>query len=678
MPGYAVLTKFIGEDKTSAVMDAMGRRSKAFGKTTSAAFRRASISAGVFNGVLGAMGVGALVSRGISGMSRATRELGQQWLDFDSNVTQAAAKFPTSIRRGTMAFKRLGAAARDVGSKTQFTSAQAAGGLNFLAMAGFNASQAIALLPGVTDLATVGHMDLARATDIASDVLGAFGLATKNTAQLQKNFTRVQDVMANTITSTNVDMEQLFETMKFAGPVATVAGASIETFTTAAGAMAQAGIKGSLAGTALRTAFVRLAAPPAAAAKALKKLGVKTKDINGDLKDFFVILRDINKGMLLKKMGTGTRLAALSAIFGRRAVAGMSVLLKEGVDNLEAFREKQIAAGGTSRRIAAEIQKSMINRLATLKSSLIEVGFKFIEAFGSKSGQGIDDLIAKIRKFDVKPVVQGIRDVRDAIKDVTDWINILWPAIEVVGKAWLGYKGIVLALTVIQWGFNLALVVSTKKITLIVVAIVVLIAIVVLLVKRWELVTAVMKVASLYFALFIAGSVKLAKEFANDIIAWIVYPLNLIIRAINKIAGLKIPEIEIKLFTDFDVDNEIIKGLKQDIAKAKDRVKFEAVKTNESATAAYNALVAQKGFAASRDIYRQIPTQATGVSELSDEFNLPTSGPATPQIQAPEGSRSRFEGMLKIVTEKTAGQTINFEESSSAPDFDVKLLDAVY
>ena len=74
-------------------------------------------------------------------------------------------------------------------------------------MAGFRADQAMSLLPGVVDLATVANMDLARATDIASDSLGAFGLMTEDTGQLATNFTRINDVMAKTITTSNTNMK---------------------------------------------------------------------------------------------------------------------------------------------------------------------------------------------------------------------------------------------------------------------------------------------------------------------------------------------------------------------------------------------------------------------------------------------------------------------------------------
>jgi len=328
MPPMIVSTLFKGKDLISPIFKKNATLAGLFGNKTSKAFKKASRSATDFKSILKGVLTAGLIQRGVATLSRGIRAAVTEFVDFDSALTRAGAKFPEVIKRGTDSFKKLGAVARKIGAETQFTAADAARGLDFLAMAGFNAEQAMSMLPGVVDLATTAGMDLARATDIASDSLGAFGLMTKDTAQLQTNLSRVTDVMAATVTSANTDMEQLFETMKMAGPVATNAGASIETFNTMAATMANAGIKGSLAGTALRTAFVNLAAPTAGAKGWLKKLKVEIKDSNGNMRDMFDIMNQLRKGTA--KMGNVQKTAAMNAIFGKRAVAGMTVVLNGG------------------------------------------------------------------------------------------------------------------------------------------------------------------------------------------------------------------------------------------------------------------------------------------------------------------------------------------------------------
>ncbi|KKL99369.1 hypothetical protein LCGC14_1815120 [marine sediment metagenome] len=179
------------------------------------------------NQVVGRLGV--LTKRvakvGIIAFGVALGLVTREFVNFDQAITSSSAKFGDlnlATAKGQKQLKALGKIARDVGAATQFSATEAAQGLDYLAMAGFNVEQAIAGLPRVIDLATVGKIDLARATDISSDALGAFNMMVKDSSQLQTNMTRINDVMAKTITSSNTDLEQLFETIKKGAPAFTI------------------------------------------------------------------------------------------------------------------------------------------------------------------------------------------------------------------------------------------------------------------------------------------------------------------------------------------------------------------------------------------------------------------------------------------------------------------------
>ena len=134
---------------------------------------------------------------------------------FDNAMLTSASKFSDldlSIQSGVDTYNRMKTVARQVGATTKFTSAQAAEGLNYLAMAGFNAEQAMVALPQTTNLAIVANTDLARATDITTDSLGAFNLMSQDTAQLQKNLGRVNDVYAKTVNPhlNHLNLDDLF------------------------------------------------------------------------------------------------------------------------------------------------------------------------------------------------------------------------------------------------------------------------------------------------------------------------------------------------------------------------------------------------------------------------------------------------------------------------------------
>src|SRR5699024_449046 len=157
--------------------------------------------------------------------------------------------------------------ARELGQTTQFTASQAADGMKYLAMAGLDANEIMAAMPGMLDLAVAGNLDLGTTADIASDTMAAFGLEASEA-------TRVADVLAKTATSSNTNIEMLGDTMKYVAPVARTAGMSLEETSAMAGLLANVGIKSSQAGTTMKSMLLKLANPSAKASNLLSDLGV--------------------------------------------------------------------------------------------------------------------------------------------------------------------------------------------------------------------------------------------------------------------------------------------------------------------------------------------------------------------------------------------------------------------
>jgi TP901 family phage tail tape measure protein len=438
--------------------------------------------------------VGRIGMRGLqiatAALGVAVGYVGREFIQFDSALTNAAAKFSDidlATAEGQARLQELGRTAREVGATTKFSASEAAQGLDFLAMAGFNSAQAMAALPGVTSLAIVANTDLATATDIASDALGAFGLMTQDTAQLQENYTRINDVMAETMTSANTNMEQLFESVTAGAPTFTAAGQSLETFNAMVGIMANSGVKGSQAGTQLRNVMLRLADPTAEAADVLKELGIQTQDQDGNFRDIIDILADFERG--LEGMGTAQRSAALSTIFGARSVTGINLLLQEGTESIAEFRDGLEGAAGASERMAGIIGGSLQNKLLGLKSAAIEVGFKFIEGFRDKAAGAIDRATEALRNLDVDAVLERISGVVQRF--VRLWESGFLPAL-LAGVA--AYKAISIAVGLyqtalaaakaVQLAFNVAA--AANPIGAIVLAVSLLVAAITFLINRWD------------------------------------------------------------------------------------------------------------------------------------------------------------------------------------------------
>lgn len=450
--GLSLFSNFlVGKNEVGKRLDENKARLRSFEK----AGKRASITGGtIFKGALGAN----IATRGISLLTGGVIGAGREFIDFDRAVTSAGAKFGPMFARGTQGAKELTKVTRGIGAATEFSATQAAEGLDFLALAGFNAKQSIALLPGVVDLATATQSDLARATDIASDSLGAFGLMSKDSAVLGTNLSRVMNVMAKTTTTANTSMEDLFESVKKGAPAFTASGQSVESFSALAGELANSGLKGSEAGTALRNMMLRLADPSAEAGKVIRNLGVKTEDAEGNFRDVVDILADFEEGT--KKMGSAQRTAALSTVFGARTVNSVNVLLKSGTTRLREYRKALEDSENAATKLAEAMRKSLGARLAKLRSAAIELGFKFFDAFGPQIEAGIDKITKGVDSMN-KNFGALKTNVSGAIQFFNNWSGTIKFAAGALASYWAIQKGIIITQGIMATGLKLKIAAMT-------------------------------------------------------------------------------------------------------------------------------------------------------------------------------------------------------------------------
>ena len=484
---FAIETVFKIIDRMSGPMRSMGMVAGQFTRQLGVDWRNAQLSAKQFLGNIGpqfqqkmrmAATVGFMALA--AGVGLATAE----FIKFDTAITQAGAKF-SDIKKSpelfTKSLQELRNTARQIGATTQFSAVEAGQGLDFLAMAGYTSKQAIAMLPGVLDLATVAGMDLGRATDIASDALGAFGLAAKDDAQIKANLARINDVFAKTITTSNTNLEMLFDSVRKGGTVFATAGVDVEMFATLTGTLANSGLKATEAGTGLRNMMLRLAKTTPEADRALKKLGV-TVSKDGNFRNMIDIIADFQKG--LQKLGTKERMKYLGQIFGVKTITSASVLINQNIDSLREYEKQIRASGGASQEMAGVIRGSLGNQLKVLQSTLLETGFQFLEGFEKPGRSGIETLTEAIRGFDPKPIAQGIMTAASAVSEFWKAIKPVAPTVLVLIGIWKLYKGVLFAAAVVQAIFNATL--AANPIGLTIAAVFLLIAAITLLVIHWE------------------------------------------------------------------------------------------------------------------------------------------------------------------------------------------------
>lgn len=318
-------------------------------------------------GLAGSMaGTGAAGLATGSGILYAGAQMLAPGLDFDASMSKVQSL--TRLQKDDPQLQALRDQARQLGASTQFTAGQAADAQGFLGMAGFDPKAIQAAMPGMLDLAKAGDSDLAETADIASNILTGFNLKASETG-------RLGDVLVGAFTRSNTNLQMLGETMKYAGPVAASVGQDIETVAAMAGKLGDAGIQGSMDGTALRAILGRLIAPPKMAAKALDTLGVSAKDAQGNLRDMPTVLQEIYEKT--KGMGDADRAGLLKAIAGEEAVAGLQVLVAQaGSGGLQEFISTLRKTEGEASSTAKTMADNLRGDLSALGSAWEDLGIQ--------------------------------------------------------------------------------------------------------------------------------------------------------------------------------------------------------------------------------------------------------------------------------------------------------------
>ena len=228
-------------------------------------------------------------------------------------------------------------------------------------MAGFTPQAIQAALPGVLNMALAGGVELGETADIGSNILTQFNLTADQ-------MDRVGDTLTAAFTRTNTDLRALGETMKYTGPVAAKLGISLEEAAAMAGMLANNGLRGSDAGTAMRASLSRLASPPKAAADALKELGVSVADARGKMRPMEDVLLDLYKAT--QKYGQVDQISFFKDIAGEEAFVGLQTLVAAaGSGELQKLTRELQGARGEADRVAKVMADNLDGDLKNLDSA---------------------------------------------------------------------------------------------------------------------------------------------------------------------------------------------------------------------------------------------------------------------------------------------------------------------
>lgn len=299
----------------------------------------------------------------MSDFARSTVEIGKT---FDSSMSNVAA---ISGATGSE-IDALRDKAKEMGAATKYTATDAADAMSYMAMAGWKTEDMLNGVSGVMNLAAASGADLAEASDIVTDALTAFGQGAGESA-------RLADIMAAASANSNTNVHLLGETFKYVAPVAGALGYSMEDTAVAIGLMANAGIKGSQSGTALRTLLTNLASPTDTVKAAMDSLSISLTNADGTMKPMNQVLGDLRTGF--SGLSEEERAATAAAIAGKEGMSGLLAIVGASDADFNSLTAAINGSAGAAEKMAyimidnlAGAQEMVSSKSEALKLSLYE------------------------------------------------------------------------------------------------------------------------------------------------------------------------------------------------------------------------------------------------------------------------------------------------------------------
>lgn len=381
--------------------------------------------------------------------------------DFCSEVVEIGQTFETSMSKVSALSGATGddlatleAKARELGASTTFSASQAADALGYMALAGWDTEQMLAGVGSVLTLAQAGEMELAAASDLVTDYLSAFNMEASETA-------RMVDVLAYAQANANTTVEGLGMAFKNCAANANAAGMDVETTSAAISMMANQGLKGSEAGTALNAVLRDMTAKMEDGAIAIGEQSVAVMDAEGNYRDFTDILADVQEAT--NGMGDAEKAAALQSTFTADSIKGLNLLLNAGADEMVGFRDELYGCAGAAEETAATMTDNLGGDLAAMNSAFEELSLKIYD--------GLQEPLRSAVQFITGTVVPGIEgfmawlttgtqefdefgnvvgETASPLSQLASTVQSMVPVLAAAGGALLAYEGYSLAVTVAE------------------------------------------------------------------------------------------------------------------------------------------------------------------------------------------------------------------------------------
>lgn len=370
----------------------------------------------------------------IVGLGTAFVKLGS---DFDETMSAVQA---ISGATGDE-FEKLREQAMHLGATTQFSAQDAADGMVMLARAGWDVDSIMATMPGLLHLAAAGNLDLATASSITADTMSVFNMSMEDSV-------RAADVFAKGANSANTTVELLGESMAYGGASAAAAGMDIEQTVAIFAAFADAGIKGSRAGTVFEAVMRDMRDAVEDGHIAIGDTSIAVYDAEGNMRSLTDIMLDVEEATA--GMTTEQRDAALAAIFNTQALRGVNVMLQTGVGNIKDFEGELYNSQGTADSTAAIMRDNLKGAVEELTSAFEGLAIEFSDILTPLVRDFVERLTDLIQKF-----IELDDSTKETIVKIAAIAAVVGPVILIIGKfiEAVGFitKGIGYVISAIGW-----------------------------------------------------------------------------------------------------------------------------------------------------------------------------------------------------------------------------------
>jgi TP901 family phage tail tape measure protein len=357
-----------------------------------------------------------VVTKAIEGFKNLAKEVVTTGMEFDSAMSKVAAISGASAEEMAMLTQK----AQEMGRTTKFTASESAEAFNYMAMAGWKTNEMLDGLEGILNLAAASGADLAETSDIVTDALTGLGYEAKDAG-------RLADVMAAAAANANTNVELMGSTFQYVTPVAGALGFSMEDVAVAIGTMANAGIKGERAGTALRSMMTRLASPPKMAADSIEELGITVTDSAGKMLPLIDILKQLRSKF--NGLSEAEQAHHAKAIAGQEAMAGLLAIVNSAPDDFEQLIQSVNNSAGAADRMAKTMLNNVGGKFTLLKSQLEGIRLTIWDKLEPTIRKCIDSISRTLSSINWEAAGRKAAAAFEKLVGVFEWFITHWDAV---------------------------------------------------------------------------------------------------------------------------------------------------------------------------------------------------------------------------------------------------------